>query len=350
MATLEVKPRCWKVERWPALDQAAWAAGLALGRSLDEEGYAAGLRPASIEKARKGYGRWLDFLDSRGWLEPEQQPLARISERRVLHYARALRAAGNADYTIIGRVAELAAAMRILTGRKAGWFRKPGGMSIYAVLPKAKRPKLPPDSQVLYHWGISLMDTADLASGDRTALVAYRDGLILALLAARGRRLTAMANLRLAHMIQAGQDACWIDLPPELVKTRKRDRFPVPDALMPYLRHYLAVVRSRLLRGACSEALWISINGQPLTSKGFQAMVFGRTERQFGTGFGPHLFRHAMSTTAALRLPQLRGLAAGLLGISAQVVEQHYRLTGEVTAGNRFDQLISEREKELLDK
>jgi hypothetical protein len=57
-----------------------------------------------------------------------------------------------------------------------------------------------------------------------------------------------------------------------------------------------------------------------------------------------------MSTTAALRLPQLRGLAAGLLGISAQVVEQNYRLTGEVTAGNRFDQLISEREKELLDK
>jgi hypothetical protein len=57
-----------------------------------------------------------------------------------------------------------------------------------------------------------------------------------------------------------------------------------------------------------------------------------------------------MSTTAALRLPQLRGLAAGLLGISAQVVEQHYRLTGEIAAGNRFDQLICEREKELFDK
>jgi site-specific recombinase XerD len=241
--------------------------------------------------------------------------------------------------------------MRIMTGRKAGWIRKPGGMSIYAALPKTKRAKLPPDSQVLYRWGISLMETADPGRGDRTALVAYRDGLILALLAARGRRLTAMANLCLAHLDMTDPAACWIDLPASLVKTNRRDRFPVPEALVPYLRHYLAVVRPHLLRGVYSEALWISINGRRLTAKGFQAMVFGRSARRFGgVGFGPHLFRHAMGTTAALRLPQLRGLAAGLLGITAGVVEQHYRLTGQVVAGNRFEQMICAREKELLDR
>jgi site-specific recombinase XerD len=175
--------------------------------------------------------------------------------------------------------------------------------------------------------------------------------LALALLAARGRRLTAMASLCLAHLDMTDTGTCWISVPPELVKTRKRDRFPVPEALMPYLRHYLAEVRPRLLRGAYDEALWININGRKLTAKGFQAMVFGRSARRFGgAGFGPHLFRHAMGTTAALRLPQQRGLAAGLLGITAGVVEQHYRLTGQVVAGNRFEQLIRAREKELLDR
>lgn len=64
----------------------------------------------------------MGFLTDRGWLEPAQPPLARVARPRLRAYFRALRAAGNADWTIIGRFGELVMALKILApGEDVSW-------------------------------------------------------------------------------------------------------------------------------------------------------------------------------------------------------------------------------------
>jgi integrase len=339
-------PRCWKLEEWPDGDRAAWMAGTAPGGSLLARRYAGELRPASIDKARRGYGRWLEFLHRQGWLDPALAPLDRVTPDRLGAYFCALRDAGNADFTIIGRFAELQRAIRIMTEHNARWIRRPYGTTVYASLPRLQRPIMVPDSGLLYHWGVTLITGADLSQPGIGALCAYRDGVIIALLATRARRLHAMAGLELHHLVDLHEESCWIELPPELVKTRKRDRFPIPQALLPALRRYVAVVRPRLLRGHRESALWISYRGTQLTAKGLSGMIFQRSRKRFGTGFRPHRFRHAVSTTSAVRLSEYRGLAAGLLGISASTVEQSYSRPGQAHAALQFDAILDQREAE----
>jgi integrase len=63
--------------------------------------------------------------------------------------------------------------------------------------------------------------------------------------------------------------------------------------------------------------------------------------------FGPHRFRHAIATTAALCDPGSPGLAAGLLGITGQVLEEHYNRAGQNQAAIMFDKAITSRRERL---
>src|SRR5690348_3000651 len=93
--------RCWPVGQWPDIDRIAWEHGCSPGDPFDDPHYGASLRPDSLTKTAKGYGRWLCFLASRGWLDTGQPPLQRITRPRLRAYFHDLNSAGNADYTII---------------------------------------------------------------------------------------------------------------------------------------------------------------------------------------------------------------------------------------------------------
>ena len=347
MSNIPRPPVCWKLERWPEADRASWQRNTTPGDPFDDPRHGASLRPASLAKISKGYGRWLDFLDSQGWLDPEVAALQRVTRRRLRAYVRALKAAGNADYTIIGRIAELTMAMRILTpGADVGWIRRPYGITIYAMLPKNKRPMVVPDARVLFRWGRKMMD-AQLAAGARGNPVAFRDGLLIAMLAARGRRLRSMAELRTQCELIRQQLTYRIELGPDQTKTHVRDRFDLAEALTSYVRHYLTKVRPALLAGRESCALWIGARGAPLTAKGIQACILRLSRVRFRVAFGPHRFRHAIATSSALRDPGSPGLAAGVLGGSRQVIEQHYNRAGQIHAARKYAQMVEQRRRKL---
>lgn len=348
MAPQSTTAICWPIARWPETDQTAWTLGCTPGDPFDDPHYGATLRPDSLTKIRKGYGRWLDFLDIRGWLDPAQPALERVTRARLRAYFHALRAAGNADYTVIGRFTDLTMALKILApGHDVSWVRRPSGVSIYALLPKAKRTLMVPDSGVLFDWALEMMDGAASAATPDARLAAYRDGLLLAMLAARGRRLRSMALLRVGRELIHRDERYRIELAPEQVKTGKADRFDLPERLTPYVRHYLEVVRPALLDGQSHDALWINGRGTQLTAKAIQHRVFKLSLERFGQSFGPHRFRHAIGTTAPLRDPGHPGVAAGLLGISAEILEQHYNRAGQSQAATTFTQLIECRHREL---
>jgi hypothetical protein len=89
--------------------------------------------------------------------------------------------------------------------------------------------------------------------------------------------------------------------------------------------------------------LWVNRFGEPWTAKGIQDRVVKLTRRRFGQAFGPHRFRHAIGTTAPMRDPAHPGVAAGLLGISADVLEQHYNRAAQSQAATAFDQAFKRR-------
>ena len=341
------RPVCWKLANWPEADRACWQRNTTPGDPFDDPHPGASLRPASLGKSSKGYGRWLDFLDAQGWLDPEVPALLRVTRPRLRAYIRALKAAGNADYTIIGRFTELAMAMRILApGADVGWIRRPDGNSVYAMLPKTKRPMVVPDARVLFRWGTSMMD-AQRGTGAPSNPVAFRDGLLIAMLAARGRRLRSMAALGVRREIVRHEICYRIELGPDQTKTHANDRFDLPEALTPYVRHYLDTVRLALLAGRESDAFWIGARGTPLTAKGIEASILRLSRIRFGIAFGPHRFRHVIATSAALHDPGSPGLAAGVLGGSAQVIEQHYNRANQIQAARAYAKLVEQRRREL---
>ena len=154
-------PSC-RFAEWPQHERHAWLAGTASGDAFEDTDRPAVARAgATIEKFKKGYARWLGFLTMHRWLEPDVLPGDRPTAARLSAYFGALRAAGNRDYTIIGRFSELASALSILApGRNWRWVRSPGGRSIASRLQRQKRPIVVPHSRVLFKWGRKMMDTA----------------------------------------------------------------------------------------------------------------------------------------------------------------------------------------------
>lgn len=340
---------CWPIAQWPELDQAAWTLGCTPGDPFDDPHYGATLRPDSLAKTVKGYGRWLSFLASRGWLDPLVPPQRRVTRARLRAYFHALRKAGNADYTIIGRFAELAMAMKVIApDEDTSWIRRPDGVTVYALLRKRKRTLMVPDVAVLYAWGIEMMDTADAAPTPARQLVAFRDGLLIAMLASRGRRLRSMALLRVGHELVLRGGRYRVELTPAQEKTKKRDCFDLPKELTPYTRHYLDIARPALLDGRCHDMLWVRTGGDPLTAKAIQDRMTKLSLRRFGVRFGTHRFRHAIGTTTPMRDPTHPGLAAGVLGISAAVLELHYDRAGQAMGAAAMDQAIRQRCRRLF--
>ncbi len=158
------------------------------------------------------------------------------------------------------------------------------------------------------------------------------------------------------HGLGIGQELVWrggvyrIELGSELVKTNKPDRFDLPERLIPYVRRYLDEIRPTLLDGRIDDALWINRRGTRLTDRAIQHIVAKRSQARFGYAFGPHAFRDALATTAALRAPGNPALAAAVLGVSTGIVERHYNRAGQLHAVRSLTAMVERRGRALAAK
>jgi hypothetical protein len=192
-----------------------------------------------------------------------------------------------------------------------------------------------------------MMEGADLGMPRLHGHVVFRNGLLLAILAYRARRLRAMAGTRVGKELVSNASAFRIELGPELVKTKRQDHFNLPARLTPYLQRYLREVRPALLGGRRSDALWISRQGRALSASGISNIVLKTSSARFGTAFATHRFRYSLATTAVLRAPEMPGLAAAVMGISAPVIEQAYARAGQVLAVRQFAEVLEHRRARL---
>jgi integrase/recombinase XerD len=118
-------------------------------------------------------------------------------------------------------------------------------------------------SERLYALGIELMDGAVKDSGvagsiSKASAFAYRDGLIIALIAVIPLRRRTLAALRIGkHLVKSGN--FWaLDIGPEDTKNRQALDFPISTELSARIDVYLDKFRKRIPGANTHDGLWVS--------------------------------------------------------------------------------------------
>lgn len=349
---------CMKVEAWPAEDRRLWEQSLDGTDDLFGDGGARSARRAlSNVTVAKGYGRWLTFLAEQGWLDVSCPPADRITSERVKAYVGRLVGLGNASLTVLNRIHELHSAAMVMGPRHDWSFLKrllrrlrARGRPV-----KSKRDRMVSADELL-GLGLQLMETAGERRTARQQALAFRDGLIIALLALQPFRRGNLAGLALGTSLVEIHGVWLLALADQQVKNATPIEVPWPDLLVEHLRIYLDRHRPVLmaLTGRCTapvgNALWVSTHGSPLSEEEIYTRLTRITHKQLGKVINPHLARDIAATTLAVADPRHVRAAGPLLGhTSAVTTERHYQQAQGLDAQRRYyEELARLREGEGL--
>jgi hypothetical protein len=334
-------------DAWPAAERARWEAATRRGgaRFVVGASHARRLSAASLSKAAEGYGRWLGFVEGCGELDPDAAPGDRVTPDRLAGYIDDMRARGNRDTTVFGRLQELAAALRILEpGFDARRVMAPGGTPVHGRLDLSPRQIEVHHPAALFDMGLALMERALTLPGPRRRQVMLRDGLLFSILAVRPFRLRTIVSAELERNLWQERGRWWLGFRGPRVKNHREANFPLPRPLDPWVERYLAVERRELLRGAEAQALWINWGGRPLGTRGLEKRIRWRSGKEFGVErtFGPHRFRYGVGTIGPEVDPDHPMIGAILLGDTYRTADEHYNRAMTHQASERFAEAIEE--------
>ena len=332
---------CLPVGQWPAMDRRLWLAACTGGDILDDE-VGPRSRHANISntKAAKGYGRWLTYLTRSAPKTLTQPPGTRMTPETVRAYVEALELIGNSTQTILARLQELGEVARIMDGRR-GWSFINEMASKFRARHRPARGKTNLRlSNELVDLGVKLIRVAENLVG-LDAAITHRDGLLIGFLAFVPLRRRNFANLVLEKTL-ISEGATWtVAFGHDDTKTHAPFEIGVPDVLRGPLETYLGQHRPVLL-ARCGRwtrpvagALWVSMDGSPMTQMALYDRIRARTKEQFGVAMNPHLFRDAAATTMAIADPANVRLAAPLLGHRTFTTTERYYRQGRALEAHR---------------
>ncbi len=340
--------RCLKVAEWPELDQQNWRAILRQGELLDDDGPAADWSPATIEKRRKGNGRWLGWLIENEMLDEDEAPWQRVTTERVAQYVKDLQSQVS-PYTVIGRLNELVAVMAAMApGEDWTWLRRAiSSLSAQHPRGREKRSRLRP-SRILFETALKELRRIEAEEPAECvhAAIRYRDTLMLAFLAARPLRRSNLAAIRVGtHLIAIG-DGYKLVFEAHEMKNRRPFEIGLNQRLVPFMARYIAERRPLLLKDKETDRLWINYRRQPMSGQAIYHHVTKTTKTLFGHSINPHLFRDAMATSVAIEDPEHVRIIMVLNGHSSlRTDERHYIQAGSIDAGRQYHAMIRERRR-----
>ena len=188
--------------------------------------------------------------------------------------------------------------------------------------------------------------TSGKPAATRTPQNAYRDGLIIALLALIPLRRRALAALRFGkHLVRYG-DLWALDIPAKDVKTKRPLEYPISSELSGYIDLYLNEIRPLIPGAKAHDYLWPSSRGRPMSDGVIYGAVGRRTRKALGVPVNLQRFRSAAATLWSSRDPaNVRG-AKDLLGhASFGTTEKHYIMAQSRLAGRALARAIGTKQK-----
>jgi integrase/recombinase XerD len=326
---------------WPEPDQIAWTVATAEGDVFDGRGRAARWAETTRKAVIAAYGRWLGFL---AVCEPSalaDRPVQRLTSDRLARYLDHLAP----TVATVGRhayLAHLCDAIRVMFPCEV-----PQNLSrLVARLERERQPKSKAARVVttprLIALGETLMRDAANAAGEISDVVAFRDGLMISLLAPRPIRRGTFSLIRIAtHLRQVGEEWRLVFDGSEM-KSRRAFETTVPDRLVPMLERYLREVRPLITGANRHNGLWAGTKGCPLRGQAIYGVIAARTRKAFGQPVGPHLFRHCAATTIAILQPGRIGVASDLLDhASLSTTNRHYNKARSIEASRLYASVLA---------
>ena len=293
------------------------------------------------------YGRWLAWLQKQQRLDHDLQPADRVTPANIVAYVDELRRL-NASSTVTSRIRHLYCVLRVMApDRDWDWLRNvESQLRKTATNARDKAPRVKSTSE-LFAYGVELMERADGPSGGTSFQRAqgFRDGLIIALLAARPLRRRNFAAIEIGrHLIRQGEDY-WLKFSAKETKNRRAIAMPFPSVLLPFLERYVSQHRPLLnpiTRGGRwvaknpqprpqTAALWISTHGTPMAATTIYGRVIALTTAKFGHSVNPHLFRDSAATSVATEDPAHVHIVKDVLGHSTLKTSERYYMHAQAT-------------------
>ena len=330
--------RCLKFDDWPTADRSAWAIATARADGFEEDGPLGRLKPVSQEKLLEEYARWL------GWLARSHadllglQPAERVTRDIVAAYVATLRnqvKPQSLRNLLVGLHQVIGA---ISPEHDWSWLRDAINRAVSSRNRRTRRGP-PDDTAGLEALGRRLMSEAEGMSAPARRRIQYRDGLLVAVAAARGLRLADLAALRVGQELRREPDGWLFHL--RTSKTGAVISGRMPAWLSAALDRYLAVYRVELLGQHTSDALWVNWNGTALKPRAVSQTFTRRVARHYGVTVGPHVVRDAAATTVAVHAPEAMEVVPSLLGHRHRdTMLRHYNLADGISAGYAFDAIV----------
>jgi integrase len=338
-------------QEWPVADQAAWLDAFRDEGILGDRGPAAHWSRGSRQSIQYGYASWLAFLDQHGLLTPAV-PEDRVTKATVVDYAQALKARVS-DTTLHSQLHHLYSAIRVMAPEGDwAWLKEMVAHFRRQIVIQTDKNCPPVDSARLYELGVRLMRQAETSEERQLPRsILYRDGLIIALLAARPVRRRTLASIEIGRQLKQVGHQWWLIFGPEDVKNKRPLEFQVPDDLVPYLETYLNEYRIAFPAVGHSNHLWLSSQDRPLTPGAIYQRVGHHTKEAFGESVPLHHFRHSAATSIARRDPEHVLEIAPILGHAhIDMAYRHYIRADMREAGKEHQAAVLNLRQSLAKK
>jgi integrase/recombinase XerD len=328
---------------WPLADRRAWEGAIQQGDILDGQGPAAHWAAATRHTNCQHYSRWLGFLANQGLLEVDAAPQERVTKPVVRRYVDHLKSE-IAPRTVVSSLVGLKVMMKAMASQVDWrWLADVcNALNRNAKPQKAKGPRMRPTGEI-YAAAIHELDRL-LATPltRRVERVAYRDTLMLAMLAARPVRLKNFAGILIGkHLVREG--ATWLlVIPGDEVKNKQALEYALPKSLDAYLQVYLDRVRPSFGPIESERPLWLTFEGTALDDHSIHWRFRLVTKRLLGVMINPHLLRDCAATSLSTESPAVARSAATILGHrSFSTTERYYVRAKQLEASRTMNTTLS---------
>lgn len=337
------------VDSWPEQDRHAWNRAIRPGNCLEDGGAASHWAERTRRTVLFAYRRWLGHLHHTDPDALDLDPAERVTEQRIRGYITMLQAtitpSGTHNY-----IKHLFDAVRVMHPEHDWrWLSEVARRLEQLVTPRNKRPRMV-SSHELDALGRRLMEEADSSTELRPLqrAILYRDGLMIALLAARPFRRRNYAGIAIGQNLIKLGDGYHLCFRADETKTHTPLTFPFPEALLMELEHYLNRYRGWFPGAEAHDNLWASAKGVPLGEDAIYSRITKHTKEAFGKSINPHLFRDCVATTIAIEDPEHVGIAVDLLGHSSlEFTQTHYIQADTIRASQSYHSSIKALRQQL---
>lgn len=349
-----IEPRPYRVVRllsvakWPRADRSAWLQALQPHDVFDPFGRASRWAAATQHKVQNDYARWLSWISDAYPHELELLPIERITPTRVAEFAVAV-GKKNLATSVASSVEGLWMGITTIEpSAELPWLRTiVNHLSRHAKKEKPKSLRIRHSAE-LFSLGLRLMDEAESdrigSEGERGVL--FRDGLMIALLAARPIRLRNLHMMRIeTHLVKTSVGYCLVF---ERTETKRglALQWGVPPVLTPRFDRYLTFYRPTLLGRRPTQLhnlyCWLAWFGKQLGEESISSRISAHTLAAFGVAISPHLFRHCAVTSIAVDDPAALAMAPNVLGNSGfKAIELHYNQATMLHAARRYQACVA---------